>query len=298
MINKLLTYILFATLPLVLGCKKQTITTHENLVISGNSSPSYEGISSTQIDIYVNKLHIDLLGIQATNTEINTYTTYLKNKKLSEFARDSVIDAIMNNSAYYTRLNTTLSGRMIEGINEFQLVSEINTYTFIAASLYSTGDTLNAQLIEYERDKLITLKQADSLYEVGDITVNQFYAAFIDNVIYDEINMGSLNFTIACFENLFFRAPTGLEATNGTDMVDGQSKPLLQSDGNSKQDFIDILTTSDEFYQGLVIENYTTLISRKPNPLETFTGTQLVKTANDLKALKKSILHTDEYAGF
>lgn len=280
------------------SCKKKTVDIHENLIVEGNTPPPYDGISSTQIEVYVNKLHIDLLGVQVNDSDLASYTQYLKQQNLSTASRDSVIDVILSKQQYYDRLFALLSGRMLEGINEFQLQDEVNTYTFVAQQLYATGDTLNAQVVEYERDKLAYLLDADSLYMEGDINVNQFYAAFSNNLVYDEINMGSLNFVIACFENFLYRSPTAQETTNGVEMVDGQSRPILQSDGNSKLDFIGIITTCNEFYEGLVIENFTSYLSRQPTSQEMFDFTDLVKTSNDLEELKKNILHTDEYAGF
>lgn len=283
---------------LTVSCKKQTITTHENLIVEGNTPPNYDGVSTTQIKIYVNKMYIDLLGIQPSDSVLTAHAAYLKSLDLSLESRDTVIDVILAKDEYYERLFSTLSAKMIEGASRFDINQEITTYDYIAQQLYLTGDTLEAQIVEVTRDQLIFLNQSDSLYQNGNITLNELYAAFCTNVIYDEINMGSLNFTISCFENYFSRQPTTSETTNGVDMIDGQSKSLLGSDGNSKLDFITIVTTCDEFYQGIVIDNYRTYLSRTPNSYESYVGTQNIKLTGSLGDLKKSILRTDEYANF
>ncbi len=292
------TGIILLLVPLFFACKKQTITTHENLIVDGNTPPPYEGVSTTQINVYVDKLHIDILGLQANNTDLNTFSSYLKQQQLSEAARDSVINVLLAKDEYYDRLFSSLSSRMLESLNKFEIKQEELSYDFIAQYLYSIQDTLNAQIVEVERDKFAFLHDCDSLYRVGAITLNQFYKAFCDNEAYDEINMGSFNFAVSCFENYFFRAPTVDEGENGKKMCDGESVPMLHGDGNSKEDFMNLIINSDEFYQGLVIENYTLFLARKPTSYETFVGTQIVKTGNDLKALKRSILRGDEYAGF
>ena len=119
------------------SCKKKTVNIHENLVVEGNTPPPYDGVSSTQIEVYVNKLHIDLLGIQVSDTDLATYTQYLKQQNLSTASRDSVIDVILSKEQYYERLFALLSGRMLEGINEFQLQDEITTYAFVVESLFA-----------------------------------------------------------------------------------------------------------------------------------------------------------------
>jgi hypothetical protein len=288
----------FLAIILMMSCKKETITIHENLVVEGNTPPNYDGIATTQIKIYVNKIYVDLLGIQPNDSVLNAHASYLKNAGLSLEARDTVIDLVLAKNEYYERLFSSLSSQMLEGTSKYAISQEVLTYQLIVQQLYLTGDTLDAQTVELEVNKLILLNKSDSLYQAGAINLNEFYAAFCNNIIYDEINMGSLNFTVSCFENYFSRQPTGLETTNGVDMVDGQSKSLLGSDGNSKFDFITIITTIDEFYQGVVIDNYRIYLSRTPNSYESYIGTQKIKLTNSLGDLKKSILRTDEYANF
>lgn len=298
MFNKSLLLILLGIIFFSSSCKKETITTHENLVVEGNTPPNYNGISTTQLKIYVNKMYVDLLGIQPNDSVLTAHAAYLKLNDVSLASRDTVIDVILTKNEYYDRLFNILSTKMLEGASRYTINQEVITYDFIAQQLYATGDTLDAQIVEVFRDQLIFLNNSDSLYRVGSITLNQFYAAFCTNTMYDEINMGSLNFAVSCFENYFYRQPTTMETNNSVEMVDGASKALLGSDGNSKQDFIDIITNSDEFYQGLVIDNYRTYLSRTPSSYETFVAAQTIKNTNSLTELKKSVLRTDEYANF
>lgn len=280
------------------SCKKEEIITYENLIVDGNTPPPYSGVSETKIEIYVNKLYIDILGKQPTQSELTADVAYLKSKKLTLGSRDTLIDQLMSKDEYYTRLYTNATAKFLEGINDFQINQEIAQYNYVITLLYTRGDTFEAQVTEVVRDKLLKLKQADSLYKNGAITVNEFYATFCDNQFYDDINMGSLNFVLSCFENYFLRPASTSETTNGVDMIDGESKIVLLKNGNSKADFIQIVTESDEFYQGLVMENYRSFLSRDPIPYESFKATVEFKNSKDLAEMQKSILKTDEYAGF
>ena len=280
------------------SCKKEKITTYENLIVGGNTPPNYEGVSQTQIEIYVGKLYIDLLGVQATQAEIDAHSSYLKNSDLRMGARDTLIDQLLVKDEYYDRLYNNAKGKFLEGITDFQLTQEIASQSAIIVLLYSNGDTLNAQVVELFRDKLLYLEDADSLYKNNVISVNKFYSAFCDNSFFDDINMGSLNFVQACFESYFMRPASLSETDNGVRMVDGESRIVLLKNGNSKDDFIRIITESDEFYQGLVIDNYRGFLSRDPTSTESSTATLNFKTSNNLAEMQKSILKTDEYAGF
>ena len=81
------------------------------------------------------------------------------------------LDGDLNSSIYYQ------DEEIKEGINEFEIQQEILTQNYVITLLYARGDTFLAQVTEYNRDKLVTLSKADSLYKVGAITVNQFYAS-------------------------------------------------------------------------------------------------------------------------
>ena len=294
--NYLLFFLSFSVL--ISSCKKEEITTYENLIVKGNTPPNYDGVSEIQIEIYVSKLYIDLLGIQATQAEITSHTAYLKSKNLRMGARDTLLNQLIVKDEYYDRLYNNAKGKYLQGITEFQLNQEIANQTYIISLLYSTGDTFSAQAVELFKIKLEYLQDADSLYKNNLISVNKFYSTFCDNSFYDDINMGSLNFVQSCFEGYYLRPASLTETTNGVDMVDGQSVILLLQNGNSKDDFIRILTESDEFYQGLVIDNFRGFLSRNPNSYESYKATFDFKNSNDLAEMQKSILKTDEYAGF
>ena len=280
------------------SCKKEKITTYENVVVGGNTPPPYSGVPETKIEIYVGKLYIDLLGEEATQAEISSGVAFLKSKELRMGARDTLIDQLIVNDKYFTRLYIKAKGKFLEGVNEFQINQEILTQDYIITLLYARGDTFSAQIVEVSKEKLVRLKKADSLFKNNSISVNQFYAIFSDNSFYDDINMGSRNFVLSCFENYFLREATVSERTNGVDMVDGQSKIILLKNGNSKDDFIRIITESHEFYEGLVKDNFKNFLSRDPSSLESYQATLDFKSSNNIKEMQKSILKTDEYAGF
>jgi hypothetical protein len=81
-------------------------------------------------------------------------------------------------------------------------------------------------------------------------------------------------------------------------MVDGVSTQLFLVDGNSKLDFIDIVTHDTEFYEGLVIGNYRTLLARNPSSVEMDSLTQALEATSDLQDMQKQIFKSKEYAGF
>lgn len=289
----------FVAALLLIGCKKEeTVNVHENLYVSGNVAPPYDGVTTMQVRNYVNKMYIDLIGEEPSDTQLDADVAFLETHNLSDSARGVVINNVMTNPLYYDRLWVVTSTEMIEGMGPDELDAEILTYQYISDQLYMSGDTFTGQVIDYEVLKLQQLASAGNDLQAGSIDLNEFYARFIFNLIYDEINMGSENFVISCFENLYFRYPTVDELSSGVTMVDGFPAIVLLTDGNSKEDFIDILTNSSEFYEGVVYANYLALVLREPTSSEMTSGSIDLSNSGDLQALQLSIIKTDEYAGF
>ena len=83
----------------------------------------------------------------------------------------------------------------------------------------------------------------------------------IFNPVYDNINMNTFNFVNVV--NLLFRYPTEYEFDQVYTMIDDNTAQIvLGSSGNNKEDFTYIISDSREFYQGMIIWTYNTLLAR------------------------------------
>ena len=187
---------------------------------------------------------------------------------------------------------------MLDGKDQNEITNIRQEQSFVRDFLYTSGDTLLGQLIDMELKKLDELLSSQLDYEGDNININVFYRRFAYNLIYDEINMGTQNFVIACFENLLRRYPTEQELESGINMVDGQNAQLLLKGGNSKVDFLNILVNSTDFYAGRIIDAYESMLLRKPSSNElTELLLPFVESGNYENVLSE-ILKKDEYAGF
>ena len=281
------------------GCKKEVIEqVHQNKIVEDNEAPPYNGVSTLEIENYVNKLYIDLIGREPSDNELAADAVMLKANDLDEASRETIIDNLTGKYDYYTSYFESVSGRMLNGIDSAEMYEGLALYQALIQMAYQQGDTLLAFYLEYEYGKFLDLYTATSEYASGSIDINEFYKRFIFNAYYDEINMGSTNFVLSCFENIFFRFPTVAEETQGVAMVDGSSSQVFLQDGNSKTDFIDIVTQVAEFYQGLVIASYRSFLARDPTSYEMDLLMQDLEQTGDLQEMQKYILKSKEYAGF
>ena len=280
-------------------CKKEKLETiHENLIIDSNAAPPYNGVTTLQIENYINKMYIDLAGRESSASEMAQKVDFLKQNKLSETARVTVIESIMASDDYHQRLFEINSSNMIQGADSVIIDEQAQLFAFVIDFLLQNGDTLSAQVIELDLIRLTALQNAKSDFRNGAINISKYISRFINNSFYDEINMGTENFVKATFEDLFFRSPTSLELVNAKKMVDSQSSQIFLQDGNSKTDYIQIVTNTSEFYQGLVAGTFQILLVRNPTSLEVQTYSEKIKTTGKLESMQKEIIKSKEYAGF
>lgn len=289
---------LFSMLLVFSACKKTEIQEiNESYLIEGNDPPDYSGVTSLQVQNYVGRVYVDLLGEQPAVEVLQEKVAALQAEDLSPEARTAFIAEVMLDEEYYVNVYNYTAGQFINGVARNEIEEQILLFEFIIEQYYDQGEVFLAQYVEYEMQKLQNLITADTDWAEGTITINEFYGRFCYNSIYDEINMGSENMVISCFENLFGRYPTLSELAAGVSIVDGISEILLQQSGTSKTDFVNIVTHTPEFYLGRVYEQYQRLLARTPNPVEEQSGSTQISTEG-LKAFQTTLLITDEYAGF
>jgi len=274
------------------------VTQVVNDTISGNVAPPYAGINTLQLQNYVNKLHIDLVGAEPSEVELDAAVAALRADNLSLEARTQVILTLQNNPNYYSRLWDAYVSGFIGGISTFQIDQSIGDLQGIRVLAVQQGDDALVARIDVEIEKLELLKDAPDDFASGAINIVGWMSRVALNIIYDEINMGAENFVLACFENFHKRFPTESEQERAIVMVEGFPAQLLLKDGNSKSDFVEIILTTEGYYQGVILDLYSQLLAREPNSIEMANGLLDFQADLDFKKAQRALLVTDEYAGW
>ncbi len=285
-------------------CKKTEVIEQEihmtNFVDTVSVIPPYDGVNTTIVENYVNKLYIDLIGREPTTAELKADAATLKNNDLDQDSRETVISGVISSSEYYNRFFEIASDNMLNGIDSITMEQDgIGLLEVIKNMALLNGDTATADLADIEILKLRAVLDATGEYRKGLITINEYHRRFVFNYAYDQINMGSENFIVSCFENLLYRLPTDDETSNGVTMVDGAPAFIFLQEGQSKEDFVSIITQVDDFYEGLVVGVYLNLLLRKPTSIEMADATEeLLNSTSTYQELQKELTKTQEYAGF
>lgn len=304
--NYLLTWIclmiLFAS-----ACTKQSETVN---TISNNNAPYYDEVPTVLIENYVNRLFIDLIAREPSDIEMQAEVEALRVADLSPTARTTLITKLQTDTtfvagdgsyqqAYYHWVYELAKAHLIEGAS----IAEINTILGpIESAIVNLAAGGEEGTEEYNRlleqvSKLNLLITAETDYQQGIINIQQLFTRMIDNAVYDQINMNAFNFINASFDNLFFRFPTQYEFENAYSMVGEQETgTMFGIAGSDKNAYINIITNSHEFYEGIIIWTYQTLLIRKPTSQETSFLLQDFIVDKDFQKLQLFIMVTDEYA--
>ena len=152
-------------------------------------------------------------------------------------------------------------------------------------------------VIEHEIERLDSLQRVPSDLVNHIINIEYLHRRCVNNYFYDQINMGSENFVVSCFQHFQNRYPTQNELTEGKKMVDGVPAILFLESGQSKDDFIDIFFTSKDYFEGLAINLYQRFLLRDPSSIEMGNAATAFTNTHDYIQMQKDILATNEYIG-
>jgi len=174
--------------------------------------------------------------------------------------------------AYNQKFYNDNKARFLEGTSENIIISEYNTYYYIAIQDSLNGNMLGYELQMAEANKLKDLYLSKRDLREGTINVVEMCRRMSFNLIYDEINMGSFNYINSCFDNMLYRYPTEAELAMCEPAVEsslgGQLFGIIIS---SKAEFLNALLLSEEYHEGMIRWVYLSLLSREPTSAEVYT---------------------------
>lgn len=277
------------------ACKKS-----EAVIIPNNNVPYYEGITTVQIQNYVTKTFIDIIGAEPDLASRDSWVNSLKADGLDSAARANFVNALFQMPQFRVQFDNVYFAPIFGGAYDTVAVNnQIAELNYFRSLAIANGDSTLSQFWSYEIGKLTLVRSASDEYHAGQISLNEAKRRLAHNYIYDQINMGTTNFVIACFENFLKRMPTDIELSNSETMVNGLAARIFMVDGSTKGNFLTIMTSTSGFYEGLVIDTYLHLLSRNPNSIEMGYNTQYLENGNiNVKDLIRNVAITEEYVGF
>lgn len=282
----------------------------EEIIVPDNDAPNYSEISTILIENYVNRVYIDFIGREPIDSEMTLEVTALRNADLDFITRKNMIVKLQTDSsyvfgdssyrrAYYHRVYNLSKARVIEGASDAEIGQEVG---ILKNQVYQ--DSVNGDWPAYHQhkaqlQKLLDILYCDTQYENRLIGIDTVFARMINNDIYDFINMNTFNFINATYDNLLFRYPTSEEFNRAYGVIESnQSELIFGTPASNKDEYVQALIGSTEFYQGCVIWAYQTLLQRDPSAAEVAHHMDDFMASKDFQKVQLEIAITDEYAGF
>ena len=273
------------------SCKKET---YELVEITDNQAPPDNTIESIVTENYINRVYISVLGRKPDASELNSGYFLLGKNGLSITDRNSFLDEVFAKTGYNQRLYEIASIKLLTRFDTSAISQQLYIYQFLLTD--STYAPVFPQ-IYIEIARLEKLKNIPQDLVAGTLNTIGMHRRLINNVFYDEINMGTENFVVSTYQHFMDRYPTINELEQGKNMVDGLSAVLFFQQGKTKDNYMDIILATDNYFESQVRELYLRFLFREPTSEEMATLAASYKLDSDYKKLQKSILSTDEYVG-
>ena len=279
-------------------------------IIANNNAPYYDEIPTILLENYVNRIYIDLIGREPLDNEMLNDVQFLRDADVTLESRDSLIYKLQFDTtyiegdssyrfAYYHRVYEMVKVRLLEGASNSYISQDLNNWwsSYVSDSINNDLLSANKKLLQYHM--LNNVLESELEYYNNEIGISEMHRRMIYNSVYDKINMNTFNFINAAFDNLLFRFPTQYEFDEVYAMIqDNTAQIVLNSSGNNKEDFSYIISNSREFFQGMIIWTYQTLLARDPSTLEIDVLMQSFYEDHDFQWVQRQIMKTDEYAHF
>ncbi|MCB0760705.1 MAG: hypothetical protein KDC12_04210 [Flavobacteriales bacterium] len=286
------------------SCKKDPV------VFENNDIPPYDEIPTIIVQNYVNRLFIDIIGREPLDAEMDLEVNALEAEDLSMESREDLVEKLMYseaplegdisyNHACFEKLYEDTKARLLEGSSDGFIMSKYDIFRFAAIA-----DSLSGNVTGYEANMelanaLLAIIDCKESLRTQTIEINEVYRRMTYNWIYDEINMNTFNFINATFNDMFFRYPTQSEFDNAYSVIEfNEPAQVLGVVVQNKLEYIEALTSTTEFEEGLVRWSFLNMLAREPSAQEVYAHVGLFEQTNDILTIYKSIFKTDEYAGF
>jgi len=266
----------------------------DEVVVPNNTAPPDQTVENVTINNYVNRVYVAVLGREASSSEKSAGFNVLRDNNLSNESRSQFLDQVFSSGNYLPHLYDFARTELLNNLD----TADITFYLFIF-NLYLADSTyqLYWDMFTQEIVRLDSLQRVPSDLANHLIDVTYLHRRCVNNYFYDQINMGTENFVVSCFQHFLNRYPTENELTEGKKMVDGAPAILFLQSGQTKTEFIDIFFSSKDYHEGLAINLYQRYLLRNPTSIEMGNAAQAFSNTHDYVQMQKDILSTNEYIG-
>ncbi len=288
--------LLFLACALLVCCKKKV----ETVVVPNNVPTTDTSVSTLTIERFVIKTYVVLFARKPTEAELQNHLTTLTSNNIAQAARINFIQQLQNTNEYKFMLYEFAKQKIIDplgtlndsGYQNSRLIQEIKD-NIAAQNEPKLNTELLGAMYKFRTMKTELLNNTITWQEVNKRCCHSFY--------YYGDNLGSREFVLHTFEHLLQRIPTKQESDAGRAIFISSKNAVETPDvlfgvtGKSISDLLDIIVTSDNFYEAQVRYFYVRSFYKEPETLVLSKYTNVYTTSKDYQLLQRTILSSNEF---
>ena len=291
-INKTLIFIGLCLV--ILSCSKES---DNEITVKKDSLKEDTLVSQVKMETFVQRVYIDLLGRKPIVSESSTALTKLKNTDASFTARNEIVLNIVGSDEYFDKLYLYNVSEYLNGADQNYILEQRLSAEYIKQLAVQDNNPILLEFAQGMINNLDSLMIIPTRLKQNAFSEAEMQRRICNNAIYDDINMGVPNFTYAVFESFLFRAPTIQEWQNSQNICNTAGGVLFGINGQTKPDFLDIVFSSDHYFEGKVLNAYLRFLGRTPSSQEQYDNTVKLISDKDFQSLYVNILSSEEYFG-
>jgi len=195
---------------------------------------------------------ISVLGYIPEKKTLDKMLFYYQKKEL-----DSLNSLFLNSPHFYKNLEDKSRYLYLNGVSRKYMIEKLGDFFY----LYSTNekDSLKQAFFFDEYKKLeILVMVATNSKRLGKINGLSIYKSIFDNAIYREINMGTFNYVVSLFENLYNRKPTQYEIEQSISILENNQGILFGKKVN-RDAYLETILFNFEFIENQLKLWYSTI---------------------------------------
>jgi len=209
-----------------------------------------------------------LTGNPIENLELSVIADEQNSKSIEKF-----LDVILAHPSFIDHNYRLLRFELLQGASDddlFTILMDMDQVRLFQEESREFG--------EFEFNRLLKIHNIPNDYKANLIDLSDVQSRLLDNFMYDQLNMGVDNFLYSSFQYLLGRKPTRSEFDEAKKMCEDQQANLFFQAGRSKADYLNILTSNDNYFEFQVSYWYERLFFNKP---DISTVNQIMLRCND-----------------
>jgi hypothetical protein len=285
-------------------------TETENIAVKNNQPPNYKGVSTLRVENYVQRMFIDLLGREATETERISFTNQLKLAELHDSCRQRLVNMLMFDTTYRLgdssyrhafaqRIYDISKARFLEGASDPSIAQFIGNLNFGITVARLNGDSIGVYRYTDAKTKYFDVLNSRYVFRKRIKDYRNICAVMMNNSIYDGINMNSFNYINAVFDNCFNRNPSEAEFDRSYLIIHYNEPAVIFSRwAANKNEYCDAVVNSDAFHEAQIRWFYYVLLQREATTAEVSKLFHAFYQSHQIEQVIKNVIIGDEYAQF